>query len=670
MTATARTARRSPLAQVLGADGPIARNLPGYDERPGQIAMAELVMRALTRGEHAIVEAGTGTGKSMAYLIPAIYSNKTVIVSTANKALQEQLIRKDIPFLQRVLPMQVTAAIVKGRGNYLCLDRFRDEEGMQTMMGGTRGWKRLLEWRQQTASGDFDDLEVMVPGDLRARVVSTTRTCVGQVCDLFEHCFVELAYRHADECRIIICNHALLLADLHLRDMGAFVLPDRDAIILDEAHHLEEAAINALSVQMTPADITELLENGLLRRHVDAALLERATRAGTRLADEIRRVAGSYQKVVTEPLPHGDLFATCLDEMAEQLRRENPHKNAMPSKEARRYERVLEWVAGAGGDARLISKLADEDSVRYAVPATEGARDRGPALRWSPIDVSRSLQELLFARYPTICTSATLATRGPSVDQDEEADETTQSDAFRYFRARVGCDQAREATIPSPFAYPEQCLLYVARSMPEFSLHAQDAWAQALAEHLRRLLAASRGRAFCLFTSYRTLDRVHALLAADLPYPALRQGEAPRPELLRRFTAQPGSVLFATRSFWEGVDVVGEALSLVTIDKMPFSAPDDPVVQARVERMKREGQDWFNDLMLPQATLLLKQGFGRLIRSVQDRGVVAILDSRLIRKGYGRQVINALPPARRTDKLEVVERFFSSSAPPSTSAAE
>lgn len=653
------TARRSPIAQILGADGPVARNLPGYDERPGQIAMAELVARALNRGEHAIVEAGTGTGKSMAYLVPAIYSNKTVIVSTANKALQEQLIRKDIPFLQRILPMKVTAAIVKGRGNYICLDRFRDEEQFQTMIGGSRGWKRLLEWKDQTATGDFDDLDVSIPGDLRGRVVSTTRTCVGQVCDLYEHCYVELAYQRAEESKIIICNHALLLADLHLRDMGAFVLPERDAIILDEAHHLEETAINALSVQLTPADIGELLENGLIRRHVDAALLERATRAGTRLADEIRRVGGSYQKIVVEPLPAGEGFAVLLDEMAEQLRSENPHKNAFQSKESRRYERVLEWVASTAGDARLISKVADEDSVRYTVPAGEGARDRGPALRWSPVDVSRSLQELLFARYPTICTSATLATRGARNGQDEGGEDAQAADeAFRYFRSRVGCEQAQEAVIPSPFDFPNQCLLYVARTMPEFSLHNQDEWSQALATHLSRLLAASRGRAFCLFTSYRTLDRVYNVLAPDLPFPALRQGEAPRPELLRRFKAQPGSVLFATRSFWEGVDVVGDALSLVAIDKMPFSAPDDPVVQARVERMKREGQDWFNDLMLPQATLQLKQGFGRLIRSAQDRGVVAIMDSRIIRKGYGRQVLAALPAARRTDKLEVVEQFF------------
>ena len=486
MASIARTVRRSPIAQILGADSPIAHTLPGYSERPGQIAMAELVMRALTRGEHAIVEAGTGTGKSMAYLIPAIYSNKTVIVSTANKALQEQLIRKDIPFLQRVLPMQVTAAVVKGRGNYICLDRFRDEESMQTMIGGARGWKRLLAWKEQTTSGDFDDLDVTVAGDLRGRVMSTTRTCVGQVCDLFEHCFVEVAYRRAEESKIIICNHALLLADLHLRDMGAFVLPERDAIILDEAHHLEEAAINALSVQMTPADINELLENGLVKRHVDAAILERAARAGTRLADEIRRVGASYQKVVTEPLPTGESFALCLDEMAEQLRRENPHKNAVQSKEARRYERVMEWVAGAAGDARLIAKVVDEDSVRYTVPAAEASRDRGPALRWSPVDVSRSLRELLFARYPTICTSATLAARAPSPHAVEgEGDEQSPGEAFRYFRDRVGCEQAREAIIPSPFDYPGQCLLYVARTMPEFSLHNQDEWAQALAAHLK-----------------------------------------------------------------------------------------------------------------------------------------------------------------------------------------
>ena len=654
------TTRRSPIAQILGADGAIARSLPGYTERPDQIAMAEMVMRALTLGEHAIIEAGTGTGKSMAYLIPTIYSNKTVIVSTANKALQEQLIRKDIPFLQSVMPMQVTAAVVKGRGNYLCLDRFRDEEGVQSMIGGSRAWKRLLDWKEQTTSGDFDDMVTALPGDMRGRVMSTSRTCVGQVCDLFDQCFVELAFSKAEESKIIICNHALLLADLHLRDLGAFVLPDRDAIILDEAHHLESAAIGALSVQLTPADITEVVENGLVKRHVDAMLLERALRAGVKLGDEIRRVASSYQKIVTEPLIAGDTFAQTLDEMAEQLRRENPHKHGPQSKDSRRFERVLEWVAGMGADVRLISKIADEDSVRYTVPSFEGSRDRGPALRWSPVDVSRSLKELLFSRYPTICTSATLATRKVETDSInvEKAESPVASEAFRYFRERVGCEEAREALFPSPFDYPRQCLLYVARTMPEFSLYNQDAWSEALAEHLKRLIAASRGRAFCLFTSYRTLERVHGLVAPTLDFPTLRQGDAPRPELLRRFKAQPGSVLFATRSFWEGVDVVGDALSLVVIDKMPFSAPDDPVVQARVERMKHEGQDWFNGLMLPEATLQLKQGFGRLIRGASDRGVVAILDSRLIRKPYGRLVINALPPARRTDKIEVVEQFF------------
>ena len=668
MAAISRTAtRRSPIAQVLGDGGPVARSLPGYVERPGQIAMAELVYKALQQGEHAVVEAGTGTGKSLAYLIPAIYSNKTVIISTANKALQEQLIRKDIPFLQKVLPMPVKAAIVKGRGNYLCLDRFRDEEGFQAMTGGGRGWQRLLAWRGETASGDFDDLDIAIPGELRGRVVSTSRTCVGQVCDLWEDCFVERAYQRAEESKIIICNHALLLADLHLRGMGAFVLPERDAIILDEAHHLEDAAISALSVQLTAADIAELTENALLKRHIDAAVLERAIRAGARLAEEIRRVGGSYQRIVTEALAGGEPFAQALEEIAEILRRENPHKNAYQSKDSRRYERVVEWVANVAVDARLIARVADEDSVRYTVPSGDGPRDRGAALRWSPVDVAVPLRKLLFDLYPTICTSATLAARGAPPPAEEgpggeepgdPAPEQRTGEAFSYFRARVGCDQALEAVIPSPFDYPSQCLLYVARSMPEFSLNNQDAWAEALAIHLRRLIEASRGRAFCLFTSYRTLERVYGLLAPDLPYPTLRQGDLPRPELLRRFKAEPGSVLFATRSFWEGVDVVGDALSLVAIDKMPFSAPDDPVVQARVERMKREGQDWFNDLMLPQATLQLKQGFGRLIRSSTDRGVVAILDSRVARKGYGRQVLLALPPARRTDKIEVVEEFF------------
>lgn len=647
------TRRRSPIVELLGAAGPIAAALPGYEERPGQIEMAEIVLRTLNKGGHAVVEAGTGTGKSLAYLVPAVYSGKTVVVSTANKALQEQLIRKDIPFLQQVLPIRFAAAVLKGRGNYLCLDRLREEEAFQRMMGGTRGWARLLDWKADTTTGDFEEMDITLPGDLRGKVMSTTRTCVGQVCDLFEECFVEHAYQRAADAKIIICNHALLMADLHLRDLGARVLPDRDAIVVDEAHRLEEAAIDALSVQLSPGDITELIENTLIRRHVDAALLDRTARAGTRLGEDLRRVAGNFQRVVHEALPSGEAFADLVNELRDGMSNANPHKSSERTREARRYGQILDWLAEMVSTTRLIARPADEDSVRYSLPRESG-RDRGPFLRWSPIDVSRQLKELLFDQYPTICTSATLAaTSAVPAGQAEAA-----PSPFAYFRSRTGCVDPTEAVIDSPFDYGEHCLLYVPRTMPEFSPAAHDAFSQALADHLKRLIEASRGRAFCLFTSYRTLDRVYELLAPRLDYPTLRQGDAPRPELLRRFTARPGSVLFATRSFWEGVDVAGSALSLVAIDKMPFSAPDDPIVQARVERLKREGQDWFNDLMLPQATLQLKQGFGRLIRSATDRGVVAILDSRIIRKGYGRRVVDALPPARRTDRIEVVEEFF------------
>ncbi len=632
----------------------MARSLPGYEERAGQVQMADMILRAITRGEHAVVEAGTGTGKSMAYLVPAIYSGKTVIVSTANKALQEQLIRKDIPFLQRVLPMSFEAAIVKGRGNYLCLDRFRDEEPYQQMIGGSRGWSRLAAWKDETQSGDFDDLDTALPADLRSRVMSTTRTCVGMACDLYDRCFVEGAYQKAEASRIIVCNHALLLADLQLRDRGAHVLPDRDAIVIDEAHNLEESAVNALSAELGPAEILELLENALIRRHVDAGLLSRATETGRRFAEEIRAACGTSQHLILDTVPSGEHFADIVAEMAESMQRSNPHKSSERTKEARRYGMALEWLADTAETSRLVARIQDRDSVRYSV-AGEGGRDRVVRIRWSPIDVSDRLGEILFDRYPTICTSATLATRGAAVDEDGEP---AGPSPFAYFRSHVGCKDAGEALIPSPFDFAGQCLLYVARTMPEFSPQQHEGFVVALAEHIERLVAASRGRAFCLFTSYKTLGAVYDLLAPRLPFPTLRQGTLPRPELLKRFISKPGSVLFATRSFWEGVDVVGSNLSLVIIDKMPFSAPDEPVVQARVARLKADGKDWFNDLMLPQATLQLKQGFGRLIRSAADRGVVALLDSRLVRKGYGRQVLSALPPARRTLRIEDVEAFF------------
>jgi Rad3-related DNA helicase len=343
---------------------------------------------------------------------------------------------------------------------------------------------------------------------------------------------------------------------------------------------------------------------------------------------------------VTDQLDGGLRLSEALTAIAERLRRENPFRGAAPTRESRHYEKLVEWTARLADDARLVSVVNDEDSVRYVERGT-GSRAAEVTLKWTPVSVGAPLAEMLFRQTPVICTSATLAVGD-----------------FSYFRHAVGIDEAVELVAPSPFDYARQCLLYVPPHLPEFRGGATPEYTAALCDEIDRLVRLSDGRAFLLFTSYRGMEDAYAALRTRLPYTLFKQGEAPRGELLRAFREDGAAVLFGTKSFWEGVDVVGDALSLVVIDRMPFSVPDDPVVQTRVERMKREGEDWFNGLMLPTAILQLKQGVGRLIRSRGDRGVVAILDSRLARRSYGVRVIRALPPARVARRLVEVERFF------------
>ncbi|GAC1396477.1 MAG: ATP-dependent DNA helicase [Chloroflexota bacterium] len=643
-----RTGERS-VAYVLGPQGPVGRYLPGYEPRPGQIEMGLLVEQALTTRRHAVIEAGTGVGKSLGYLVPAVLSGKRVIVSTANKALQEQLVRKDIPFLKEVLSVPFTSALVKGRGNYLCLDRFSEEEAFQSLTGGGGDFARLKTWAAATTTGDVEEFTDRL-GDraLLGRIVSTRRSCIGQTCTHFADCYVERMRGLAEGARIIVCNHALLLADLHLRDMGAYLLPDRDAIIIDEAHHLEASATSALTVSLTRQDVVDLVENTVIRHHADEATLSRLLRLNNTVFGYLEREAGTRgRRVVAEELPAGLEMHQVLDAIAETLRKNNPSKGLAATPEERRFQNVLEWVQSLTDNARLIAKASDADSVRYVEsppggPAAQARRETGVTIQWAPISVDTILKEILFDRQPVICTSATLAV----------------GERFDFFTRNVGCADPLTLTVPSHFDYAEQAVLYVPRSLPEYRRDSGEVYNVEVAREMYRLLMASQGRAFCLFTSYRTLDQVYAILSEHLPFLCLKQGPLPRAELLRRFKENQPAVLFATRSFWEGVDVVGDALSLVIIDKMPFSVPDDPVIEARVARMKARGEDWFGGMVLPEAILGLKQGFGRLIRSTADRGVVAILDSRLITRGYGSTVLDALPPARQTTAISTVREFF------------
>ena len=633
------------VVEVLGPGGAISRRLPGYESRPSQVAMAETIAEAIEAKRHIVCEAGTGTGKSLAYLIPAIYSGKRVIVSTANKALQDQLVGKDIPFLQHALPREVSAALVKGRSNYLCLERFGEEDGYQAMAGQTYDYRALKAWAATTASGDFEEMDSLPHRELLARVGSTTRTCVGAVCGHYHDCYVEKMRARAEASKLVVCNHALLLADLVVRDMGAYLLPDRDVVIIDEAHRLEEAAFSALTVSLGRRDITELAEHEGLRRHAGGERVAALPVLADRLFRRFELPTGRGREMITDELAAGLALSQALDEISEHLGRHNPYKAApAPTAESRRYEKLVAWTTRLAEDARLISRINEKDSVRYVEYRTT-ARTIEATLKWTPVDVGEPLAEILFRKGPVVCASATLAVGD-----------------FAYFRRAVGIDEAAEFVVPSPFDYPERCLLYVPAHLPEFRSAATPEYTEAICREIEALVCASGGRAFLLFTSYRGLEEVYRALrdALESRFTLLKQGELPRGELLRRFRADGSAVLFATKSFWEGVDVAGEALSLVVIDRMPFSVPDDPVVDTRVDRTKAEGGDWFNDLMLPAAILQLKQGMGRLIRSHRDRGVVAILDSRLARKGYGRRVIAALPPARLTRHIEDVEDFFQS----------
>ena len=581
------------------------------------------------------------THNSLAYLVPAIYSGKRVIVSTANKALQDQLVAKDIPFLQHALPRDVSAALVKGRSNYLCLDRYEEEEAYQTMSGESLDYRRLKAWAGATRTGDFEEMEILPARDLLSRVGSTARTCIGTACAHYGPCHVERMRARAESAKVVVCNHALLLADLLVRDMGAYLLPDRDLVIVDEAHRLEEAAFSAFTVSLSRRDIAEIAESAQLGRYAGADVVAALPMLADTLFRPLQVSPGRGREVVTAELAGGARLAEKLDEIAERLARHNPYRDVTtPIRESRHYEKLIEWASRLAEDTRLVSRVNDADSVRYVEYGTT-ARAVEATVKWTPIDVSAPLAELLFKHTPVVCTSATLAVGD-----------------FAYFRRSVGIDEADEFVAPSPFDYASQCLLYVPAHLPEFRTAATPDYTRAIATEIEGLVRASDGRAFLLFTSYRGMEEAYNLLRDRLPYTLLKQGELARAELLRRFRADGAAVLFATKSFWEGVDVVGDALSLVVIDRMPFSVPDDPIIATRVDRVKRDGGDWFNDLMLPSAILQLKQGMGRLVRSKRDRGVVAILDSRLARKSYGRRVIAALPPARLARRMEEVDRFY------------
>ena len=650
----------------LGHGGILSERLPGYEERQVQIEMATLVSRSLTEEQHAIIEAATGTGKSLAYLLPIVRSEKVAIISTANKALQEQLFYKDIPFVQEHV-QDFDAALVKGMGNYICIYRMEKERTETQPFLKNPDFTRLLNIVNEfelNITGDFETLGFTLPNDIRSRVNADSDQCAWRECPFISQCYVRQMRDKAALAQVIVVNHTLLLLDAVI---GGYLLPKRDVIVVDEAHHLEEEATHAFTVTVSESRISALLAQNRLKQHSPADLQEEAKETMMFAWDRLARLTHtSYFRgrvTLLEPLEEGLHLATVISKLAQSLRIQRPE--FMEEPENTLYEKLISRTEKLAEDIRKVFSVDQRDAIVYYVEQVVKPGRRGSQLEISaaPLDVNTWLREHLFSKSNVICTSATLATVGPnSIDPEDKGPN------FAYFRRRVGLDNTEypgvlERILPHTFDYQSNAMLYLPRHLPE-PVYGPDSYdyTNKLAQEMMLLVEASRGRAFLLFSSKRMLDAVYNIFLDRLPtyleFDLLRQGDLNRIELVRRFRESEAAVLFGLKSFWEGVDIAGESLSLVVIDKMPFDPPDDPVHEARVTRMKASGENWFGNYVLPQAVLRLKQGLGRLLRTHEDRGVMAILDTRLHTKSYGKLIINALPPARRTDNLKDVQRFF------------
>jgi ATP-dependent DNA helicase DinG len=621
----------SDYGDIFNLEGPLARALPGYAHRPEQAVMAKAVGAALARLEPLIVEAGTGTGKTFAYLVPALLSGRSVIISTGTRTLQDQLFRRDVPLLARAMGLPVKTALLKGRANYLCRHRLELATQQSSLLVGERGVARTLarvsRWAATTQAGDLSELsDLPEQSPVWPQITSTRENCLGQECPQFSRCHVFEARRNAQAADLVVVNHHLLLADLALKDEGfGDLLPGAEAVILDEAHQVPDIAAqffgqvwSVRQVQLLMRDVTaEMAAAGVRAPSITAAVASIDAWL-EELRSTLQRGPGRYE---WSGLP--DAFLEVLPELESAI-----------SDFARQLE-GLGAGAGLGNCARrgatlanslaALRELSDDTGLRWV-----DANPNGLLLQFTPFEIAERLREYVESRpCAWVFTSATLA-----IGED-----------FSHFAARIGLPDARTVRIDSPFDYRDQARIFLPPNMPQ----PQDpAFAAAFIDACAPLLEASGGRAFLLYTSYRGLaEGVRALQARfpNPPFPVLVQGEAPREALLNRFRELGNAVLLATGSFWEGVDVKGEALSIVAIDKLPFASPEDPLLKARLEGIRRRGGNPFFEYQLPQAVLALKQGAGRLIRDFDDFGVIVIGDPRLKSKAYGRVFLEALPPS-------------------------
>ncbi len=638
--------KKPSIADIFGPGGAIEKFMPeGYEHRRSQLEMAELVEAAFQEKRHLIVEAGTGTGKTLAYLIPAIRSGRRVVISTATKSLQEQLFEKDIPFLQRHFAPELKVAVMKGRGNFLCREKVY-RMGDQPMLKGldeVDWFHQIRDWEKVTETGDRAELNFLPDdSDLWSRLDARRDACTGQKCPEFNKCFLTAMHQRAAEADLIIVNHHLFFADLALKqdDFGS-VLPEYGAVIFDEAHEIEDVASDFFGKQISNYRFEELAR--------DAEISARVTKAGgAELQKKITRMR-ERSRTFFEAFPSREgRFPFDKNQRAGFLEQNREAfdalVNALKSLEAEiaslstKPEEMLN-IARRGMEIRGELKFLFESSEGNYVYWFE-RRNKGVFVAATPIDVSALLRERLFEAFETIIlTSATLAVEG----------------RFNFLKQRLGVDMAAERVLPSEFDFAEQALLYIPSNLPDV----RDAgFPERAAQEIVQLLEISEGRAFCLFTSYSQMKDLYERVRTQVRYPLFLQGSAPRTALLDKFKNTEGAVLFATSSFWQGVDVRGDQLSCVIVDKLPFAVPSDPIVAARVKALQEDGRNAFAEYQVPEAVLALKQGFGRLIRSRTDRGVLSILDNRIQRMQYGKIFMESLPAYSTTRDIAVVERFM------------
>ena len=630
------------LESFFSREGPLAKVISGYLPRSSQVEMAQEITQAIDSHQHLIAEAGTGTGKTFSYLVPAIFSGKKVIVSTGTRNLQDQLFHKDIPLLRKAMTVPFTAALLKGRSNYLCLYRIKNARNSTFGFSqqDAESIRQIDSWSRRTRTGDISEMqEVGEDAPVWFQATSTVDNCLGQDCPDYDKCFLVQARKKAQEAEILVVNHHLLCADWSIREIGfGELLPNADVIIIDEAHQLAATASNFLGVSLGAKQLHDLVNDTLAEYFQDATDMPALRLACENLEHDVKdlRMAfglelkkGDWQEISRNPkvLSGLEQLKKQLQELAKQLQLASVRTKGLESC----FKRAEEL------NERLQS-IVEDNSGKW-VRWYETYRKTFNLSR-TPLDIATEFKAFMQAQNASwIFTSATL-----SVGRE-----------FTHFAGSLGIENAKSKSWDSPFDYPGQSLFYHPKGLPQ---PADPGFIKAVVKTALPVIEASQGRAFLLFTSHRALKEAAALLEGKMPFPILVQGSRPKATLLQQFKEYGNAVLLGTSSFWEGVDVRGDALSCVIIDKLPFAAPGDPVLKARLDAMQKQGRNAFFEFQLPSAVITLRQGIGRLIRDFSDRGVLLLCDPRLLKRSYGQVFLDSVPAMQRTRDIADVKAFF------------